>query len=64
MAGGREAETNMAKATGNGTVLAESDRWEIVENNLGFLPEAVWREYPEDSRTRTECAWIGYGHVL
>lgn len=49
----------MAKALWNGTVLAESDRCEIVENNHYFPPEAVRREYFESSATHTECPWKG-----
>jgi cyclohexadienyl dehydratase len=49
----------MAKATWNGTVLAESDRCEVVEGNHYFPPEAVRREYLRDSATHTTCGWKG-----
>lgn len=49
----------MAKALWRGAVLAESDRCEIVENNHYFPPDAVHREYFEDSATHTECPWKG-----
>lgn len=35
----------MAKAIWNGTVLAESDKYEMVEGNIYFPPEAVKWEY-------------------
>lgn len=49
----------MAKAMWNGVVLAESDRFEIVENNVYFPPEAIKREYFRDSATHTTCSWKG-----
>ena len=49
----------MAKATWNGTVLAESDRCEMVEGNCYFPAEAVRREYLRDSATHTTCPWKG-----
>jgi uncharacterized protein (DUF427 family) len=49
----------MAKAIWNGTVLAESDRCRLVENNYYFPPEAIHRDYFEESDTRTVCPWKG-----
>ena len=49
----------MAKATWNGAVLAESDRFEMVEGNVYFPPEALRREHVRESGTHTECAWKG-----
>jgi uncharacterized protein (DUF427 family) len=49
----------MAKAIWNGTVLAESDRCRLIENNYYFPPEAIRREYFEESDTRTVCPWKG-----
>ena len=49
----------MAKATWKGTVLAESDRCEIVEGNYYFPPDAVAREHFRDSATHTTCPWKG-----
>lgn len=56
----------MAKATWNGAVLAESDVFEIVENNVYFPPAALRREYLTSSDTHTTCPWKGsasYYHV-
>ena len=56
----------MAKAIWNNTVLAESDRCEMVEGNHYFPPDAVKREYLKPSPTHTECSWKGtasYYHV-
>ena len=49
----------MAKAIWNGVVVAESDRYEVVEGNVYFPPEAVKREYLRDSGTHTVCPWKG-----
>jgi len=49
----------MPKATWNGTVLAESDRCEIVEGNQYFPPEAVKRGFLKESATHTTCGWKG-----
>ena len=49
----------MPKATWNGTVLAESERCEVVEGNQYFPPEAVKRTYLKESATHTTCGWKG-----
>jgi uncharacterized protein (DUF427 family) len=49
----------MAKAMWNGAVLAESDRFEIVEGNVYFPPDTVNRAYLRDSATHTVCGWKG-----
>ncbi len=49
----------MAKATWNGTVLAESDKFEMVEGNVYFPPEALKRENVRESATHTVCGWKG-----
>ena len=49
----------MARATWNGAVIAESDRFEIVEGNVYFPPDTVKREYLQPSDTHTECWWKG-----
>ena len=49
----------MARATWNGAVLAESDRFEIVEGNVYFPPESLRREHFRESATRTVCGWKG-----
>ena len=49
----------MARATWKGTVLAESDRIEIVEGNVYFPPDAVKREHVRVSGTHTTCPWKG-----
>jgi len=50
----------MAKATWSGVILAESDRYEMVEGNVYFPPESVKREYFRDSDTDYECPWKGH----
>lgn len=49
----------MARATWNGATLAESERYELVEGNVYFPPEAVNRAYLRESDTHTVCPWKG-----
>lgn len=49
----------MARAMWNGQVLAESERYEVVEGNVYFPPEAVKREVLRGSTTHTTCPWKG-----
>jgi uncharacterized protein (DUF427 family) len=49
----------MARATWNGATLAESDRYETVEGNVYFPPEALNHEYLRPSGTHTVCPWKG-----
>ena len=49
----------MPKAIWNGTVLAESDRTEVVEGNQYFPPDSIKREYFKESQTHTTCPWKG-----
>ena len=52
----------MARATWNGTVVAESDRTEIVEGNVYFPPETIERAHFVASDTTTFCPWKGTAH--
>jgi uncharacterized protein (DUF427 family) len=49
----------VAKASWKGTVLAESDRYEVVEGNIYFPPETIKRAYFKPSDTHTTCPWKG-----
>jgi len=49
----------MPKATFNGTVLAESERCEVVEGNQYFPPSAIKQEYFKPSDKHTVCGWKG-----
>ena len=49
----------MAKATWNGVTLAASDHCEMVEGNVYFPPDAIDRQYFQDSNTHTTCFWKG-----
>jgi uncharacterized protein (DUF427 family) len=49
----------MPKAIWNGTVIAETDKFELVEGNVYFPPETVKREYLRPSATHTVCGWKG-----
>lgn len=49
----------MAKATYNGTVLAETNHYEIVEGNVYFPPESMNADYFQGSDLHTTCPWKG-----
>ena len=49
----------MARATWNGTLIAESDSFEIVEGNVYFPPESVKADLLRPSDTHTVCGWKG-----
>ena len=49
----------MATATWNGAVIAESAKFETVEGNIYFPPDALQREYVQPSDTHTVCGWKG-----
>ena len=49
----------MARATWNGAVIAESERFEVVEGNVYFPPDTVRTEYLRPSDTHTVCWWKG-----
>ncbi len=50
---------DMATATWNGVVLAESDDVENVEGRLYFPASSLQREYLEPSETHSVCSWKG-----
>ena len=49
----------MPKAIWNGVILAESDNCEVVEGNQYFPPDAIKREYFQETTTHTTCGWKG-----
>ena len=51
----------MARATWNGTLLAEApaEAVEIVEGNVYFPPGAIKDEFFQPSGTHTVCGWKG-----
>ncbi len=54
----------MAKAIWRDKVLAESDRFELVEGNVYFPPAALDRSYFKPSATTTVCPWKGTAHYF
>jgi uncharacterized protein (DUF427 family) len=48
-----------ARATWNGTVIAESDATVIVEGNHYFPPATLNRELVVESDTHSFCSWKG-----
>jgi len=59
---GFKNEGFMAKAIWQDKILAESDKFEIVEGNIYFPPEAIKRDYFKDSATTSICPWKGTAH--
>ncbi len=49
----------MAKAEWNGVLLAQSNRYEVVEGNIYFPAVSVNMEYVRQSDTHTECGRKG-----
>jgi uncharacterized protein (DUF427 family) len=49
----------MVKAVWKDKVIAESDVTIVVEDNHYFPPEAVKKEFLEDSDSHTTCPWKG-----
>ncbi len=49
----------MTKAIWNDTVIAESDKTEIVEGNHYFPPEALSMQHFRQSKTTSVCSWKG-----
>ncbi len=49
----------MPKAIWNGTVLAESDKCEVVEGNQYFPADSINKQYFKESSTHTTCPWKG-----
>lgn len=54
----------MAKALWKNKVLAESSETVEVEGNQYFPPEAVNKEYLEESDHRSTCPWKGEAHYF
>ena len=49
----------MARAVFNGTVVAESDIFEVVERNVYFPPNSLKRDCFRPSDHTTVCSWKG-----
>jgi uncharacterized protein (DUF427 family) len=49
----------MPRALWNGKVIAESDKFEIVEGNVYFPPDTIKRDFFKPSDTHTFCPWKG-----
>ncbi len=57
----------MKNALWNNKVIASTEKYETVEGNIYFPPEAINKEYFEPSQTHTTCPWKGkasYYHVV
>ncbi len=49
----------MPRAIWNGKVIAESEKFETVEGNIYFPPDAIKREFFKPSDIHTGCPWKG-----
>ncbi|HSG41006.1 MAG TPA: DUF427 domain-containing protein [Thermoanaerobaculia bacterium] len=49
----------MPRAIWNGAVIAESDKFETVEGNVYFPPDAIRQEFFKPTETHTVCGWKG-----
>ncbi len=49
----------MPTARWKGTVIARSERFEEVDGNVYFPPDALLLEHFEDSPTTSQCGWKG-----
>jgi uncharacterized protein (DUF427 family) len=49
----------MPRAVWNGTVLAQSDTFEMVEGNVYFPPASLASQHFRPSSTHTTCGWKG-----
>ena len=49
----------MARALWKGTVIAESDAFELVEGNVYFPPTALKMQFFKPTATTTSCGWKG-----
>jgi uncharacterized protein (DUF427 family) len=49
----------MPVARWKGTVIARSERFEEVDGNVYFPPEALVKEHFEQSATTSVCGWKG-----
>lgn len=52
----------MPRAIWNNKIIAESERFELVEGNVYFPPDAIRQEYFKPSSTTTTCGWKGIAH--
>jgi uncharacterized protein (DUF427 family) len=52
----------MPKASWNGQVVAQSEKFETVEGNVYFPPDTVDRQYFTPSSTTSRCPWKGTAH--
>ncbi|HEY9420904.1 MAG TPA: DUF427 domain-containing protein [Thermoanaerobaculia bacterium] len=49
----------MPRAIWNGQVIAEADKFETVEGNVYFPPDAIRQEFFKPTETHTVCGWKG-----
>jgi len=49
----------MPRAIFNGTVIAESDNFEIVEGNVYFPPKSLKNDHFQPTDHTTVCGWKG-----
>jgi uncharacterized protein (DUF427 family) len=60
----QQGALNVARALFNGSVIAESETYELVEGNVYFPPDSIKREYFRASARHTTCPWKGEASYL
>lgn len=55
-------EEAMARALWRDVVIAETDRWELVEGNVYFPPQTVKHDHLRPSTHTSVCPWKGIAH--
>ena len=48
-----------AEAVVNGTTIASTTEWEVVEGNVYFPPNSIKKEYFTSTNHHTTCPWKG-----
>lgn len=54
-----EIQSQHAVAKFGGTVIAETDNYEVVDGNIYFPPDSLKQEYFRETETHTTCPWKG-----
>lgn len=49
----------MVKAVWKDEIIAETDKFEIIEGNYYFPPDSVNKKFLKESDTHTTCHWKG-----
>ncbi|KAH8724105.1 hypothetical protein GQ44DRAFT_289382 [Phaeosphaeriaceae sp. PMI808] len=48
-----------ATASVNGVIVAETDKWEVVDGNIYFPPDSIKQSHFTPTSTKTHCPYKG-----